>query len=139
MLTGGSEFVVDASVLVSMLTAVGAGPEWAEDLCLGSVLHSPHHVLPECAKAIRRLERSGSISGRQAEGAHRDLLALDLDVWPYAPLAFRAWELRHRLTSYDASYVALAEALGLPLATLDAAIPTTPGARCTFLTPPGPN
>ncbi|MFN8099845.1 MAG: type II toxin-antitoxin system VapC family toxin [Dermatophilaceae bacterium] len=139
MQTGSSALVADASVLVSMLTAVGPRSRWAEDLCLGSVLHSPHHVVPECANAIRRLERSGTISGRQAEGAHRDLLALDLDLWPYAPLAVRSWGLRHGLTSYDASYVALAEALGIPLATLDSAIPKTPGARCTFLTPPTPD
>jgi predicted nucleic acid-binding protein len=31
----------------------------------------------------------------------------------------RAWELRHNLTAYDAIYVALAEALSVPLLTRD--------------------
>ncbi len=34
----------------------------------------------------------------------------------------RAWELRRNLTTYDAAYVALAEALEAPLLTLDRAL-----------------
>ncbi len=36
-----------------------------------------------------------------------------------APLADRIWELRHQYTSYDAAYLALAEALDAPLYTRD--------------------
>ena len=51
------------------------------------------------------------------------------------PFAQRAWELRHNLTSYDAWYVAVAEALGLPLATLDEGLARASGPKCDFLTP----
>ena len=50
-------------------------------------------------------------------------------------IADRTWQLRHNLTSYDASYVATAELLGAPLATLDMRVTTTPGATCDFVTP----
>lgn len=36
------------------------------------------------------------------------------------PLIQRVWELRHSITAYDASYVALAEQLDIPLITCDA-------------------
>jgi predicted nucleic acid-binding protein len=40
------------------------------------------------------------------------------------PLADRIWQLRHQFTSYDASYLALAEALQAPLYTCDAKLDT---------------
>ena len=46
------------------------------------------------------------------------------------PLIARCWELRHNVTAYDASYVALAEALGVPLLTADARLANAPGIRC---------
>ena len=46
------------------------------------------------------------------------------------PLVWRVWELRSNLTTYDASYVALAERLGCTLVTLDARIARAPGLRC---------
>ena len=39
------------------------------------------------------------------------------------------------MTSYDAWYVALAEALGSDLATLDERLVKADGPRCRFLTP----
>jgi predicted nucleic acid-binding protein len=39
------------------------------------------------------------------------------------------------VTSYDAWYVAVAEALGLPLATLDARLSRAKGVSCKFLIP----
>ncbi|MGB3185174.1 MAG: type II toxin-antitoxin system VapC family toxin, partial [Ornithinimicrobium sp.] len=50
-------------------------------------------------------------------------------------LAPRAWQLRHNLTTYDASYVALAELLGATLVTLDLRIGRAPDLRCTVATP----
>jgi len=41
-----------------------------------------------------------------------------------APLSERIWQLRHQFTSYDASYIALAEALQAPLYTCDAKLAT---------------
>jgi predicted nucleic acid-binding protein len=48
-----------------------------------------------------------------------------------SPFLARCWELRANLTSYDAAYVALAEALDVTLVTADHRISRAPGPRCT--------
>jgi predicted nucleic acid-binding protein len=45
------------------------------------------------------------------------------------PLQRRVLDLRHNVTAYDAMYVALAEALDLPLLTDDGKFAGTPGHR----------
>jgi predicted nucleic acid-binding protein len=62
-------------------------------------------------------------------------MQLDIELFPFEPFAGRIWELRHNVTSYDAWYVALAEALKLPLATLDEPPAKSNGVACKFLTP----
>ena len=69
--------------------------------------------------------------------AQRDLLRLDVELVPFHPFADRVWSLRNNLTSYDAWYVAVAEALGLGLATLDGRLARATGPVCRFLLPPG--
>ncbi len=44
-------------------------------------------------------------------------------------------ELRENVTSCDAWYVALAESLNAPLATVDLRLAKAAGPRCAFLTP----
>lgn len=60
----------------------------------------------------------------------RDLSMIRIERSPHLPLLARCWELRHNLTVYDASYVALAELLGAPLLTGDARLAAAPGIRC---------
>jgi predicted nucleic acid-binding protein len=56
-------------------------------------------------------------------------------LWPHELLAERAWELRRKLTIYDASYVALAELVDAPLLTLGEALVGAPDLRCPIRTP----
>lgn len=53
-----------------------------------------------------------------------------------APFAGRVWDLRGNLTSYDAGYVALAEFLDAPLATIGFRLIRAPGTLYTFTLPP---
>ena len=62
-------------------------------------------------------------------------MQLDIDLFPFEPFAGRIWELRHNATSYDAWYVAIAEALKLPLATLAEHLSKSNGVTGKFLTP----
>jgi predicted nucleic acid-binding protein len=55
-----------------------------------------------------------------AEQARIDHFAFTITRHDLEPLAERIWQLRHQLTTYDASYIALAEALSAPLYTCDA-------------------
>jgi len=70
------------------------------------------------------------VSADQAAQAHVDLMELPIELWPYDLLGWRVWELRRNLSSYDASYVAVAEMVAAPLVTLDRRIGTAPGLRC---------
>jgi len=128
--------VVDASVLVRAL-AVDSGPDgqWAETLIEGGALHAPELVYVEVTDVLRKLERAKDITPADAIAAHEDLMELNLELFSFEPFAERIWELRHNLTSYDAWYVAVAEGLGLPLATLDERLARTSGPTCDFLTP----
>lgn len=127
--------VVDASVLVAL--AIDDGPEgrWAEQLVASCQLAAPQLAVAEATNILRRLERAGELSSAEADGARRDLLALDIELFPFEPFADRIWELRHNLTTYDAWYVAVAEAIAAPLATLDRRLAAAPGPRCEVRTP----
>lgn len=48
----------------------------------------------------------------------------------------RIWELRHAITTTDASYVALAEALDIPLVTTDLRLARTAERYCNVVIPP---
>jgi len=54
---------------------------------------------------------------------------------PIRPFEDRIWQLRRNLTCYDAWYVATAEALEIPLATLDRRLARAPGPRCIIVGP----
>jgi predicted nucleic acid-binding protein len=128
--------VVDASVLVAALTDAGAEGVWAEGMVAAGPLAAPHLVLAEATNVLRRLELSGRLSRLEAAAAARDLTLFHLDLLPFAPFADRIWALRGNLTSYDAWYVAVAEELDLPLATLDRRLAGARGPRCSFRLPP---
>lgn len=127
--------VVDASVLVSATTDMGAEGVWAEQLLAAKELVAPHLVLVEATNILRRLEISRQLSRLEATAAQRDLLALDILLVPFEPFGERVWELRRNVTSYDAWYVAVAEAFDLPLATLDRRLSRASGPTCRFLLP----
>ena len=132
----GPRLVVDASVVVAALTGDATNGDWARETLADAHLTAPHLMPVEVANVLRRNQLLGVLSSDSATLAHADLLELGVDLVPYEGVAERVWELRSTLTSYDASYVALAEALGAPLATLDARLARAPGPTCPFRTPP---
>ena len=128
--------VVDASVVVAALIDNTQLGTWAEDVLRGQHLVAPGLLPFEVANVLRRLSAAGLLSGDVASLAHRDLLLMRLELVEYEVLAGRVWGLRDNLTSYDASYEALAETLGAPLATLDVKLSKAPGTTCSFQLPP---
>jgi predicted nucleic acid-binding protein len=128
--------VVDPSVVVAALTGKGSAGDWAESLLLDGALSAPALLPVEAANVLRRAVLADELPEALAEEAHADLLDLRIDLFPYAPFGPRVWELRANLTAYDAWYVAVAEGLEVPLATLDLRLARAPGPRCRFLTPP---
>ena len=105
----------------------------------GRALAGPQMALAEASNVLRRLEILERLETSEAGLARRDLLALEIELYPFEPLADRIWELRHNLTIYDGWYVALAEALSCPLLTLDRRLGRAAGPTCRIITPPSPH
>ena len=127
--------VVDASVLVSALVDTGNEGLWAESLIVSQAIVAPELAMVETTNILRRLELAGQISTLEAQLAHRDLMRLDIQLFPFSPFAERIWSLRKNITAYDAWYVALAEALDCSLATLDKKLTRANGSKCAFIMP----
>jgi predicted nucleic acid-binding protein len=111
------KWVVDASSVVAYL--LGESSDAERDGMLGDV-HAPSLVDVEVTQTLRGLLRGSKISLATAELGRVDLSQLRVRRHPDAPLLRRAWELRDVCTTYDALYVALAEALDAALLTRDA-------------------
>jgi predicted nucleic acid-binding protein len=108
--------VLDASALADFLLGREAALEAIlEALSNHPSLHAPELVEPETLSVLRRHVLSGSLSVERADAAVQDLAALRLAHHPHAPLRERVWALRDSLTTYDATYLALAEALPDPV------------------------
>jgi predicted nucleic acid-binding protein len=127
--------VIDASIIVAALVDTGTEGSWAESLIASEMLAAPELVMVEATNILRRLELATEISPLESELAQKDLMRLDVQLFPFQPFAERIWALRHNVTSYDAWYVALAEALDCSLATLDLKLTKASGAKCAFAVP----
>lgn len=115
-----SAVVLDASVLAELLVGSSVGVT-AHALIRqnGGDLHIPHLAVVETASVLRAWVRGGEVAESRAASALADLGAFPARRWPTDFLLPRIWELRDNLSSYDASYVALAEVLGAVLLTAD--------------------
>jgi len=122
--------VVDASALLEVLLRTPAAEAVEERLFGGGeTLHAPHLLDVEVAQVIRRYAAAGEIDEERGSAALVDLGDFPLRRYPHGFLLPRVWELRSNLTAYDAIYVALAEALGAPLLTLDHRLARAAGHR----------
>lgn len=124
--------VVDASVVAPAVADGGGDGDACRRRLAGQVLAGPDLLRVEVMSVIRRQVVSGGLTARQAACAVDDLMDLPIVIYPSAALLRRCWELRGNVTPYDACYLALAEALGCPLATADRRLANAPGSRCAF-------
>ncbi|MGL5823939.1 MAG: type II toxin-antitoxin system VapC family toxin [Nocardioides sp.] len=125
--------VVDASVIAPVVADGGPDGDLLRQHIAGHALGAPDLMRIEVVSVIRRHAARGSLSHQEADHAIDDLLDLPITTYPTAALLRRCWELRANLTSYDACYVALAEALDCSLLTADRRLANAPGARCDVL------
>jgi predicted nucleic acid-binding protein len=118
--------IVDTSAALAALAATDAAPGLVERLAGDGDLHAPHLIDIEILHALRRMTMHGQLSEERAADARTDFAELALTRYPHQPLSDRIWTLRHNLTAYDATFVALAETLDAPLVTCDAGLATAP-------------
>jgi predicted nucleic acid-binding protein len=118
--------VVDASAAVLELLN-------DDDACTrlaNEALAVPHLVDSEIVQAFRSQVHRGDVAAADAKRALDTWARLGIQRVGLVGLLARIWELGDNLTAYDASYVAVAEALDCPLLTADARLARAPGPEC---------
>ncbi len=119
--------VLDASAAVSALLNAGE----ARTALADEAVHVPHLIDSEVAQALRRQVLRRSLGADDGWAALDTWRRLGVVRHPAGGLLDRVWELRDNVSAYDASYLALAEALGCTLLTADARLSRVPGLRCS--------
>ncbi|WP_462330413.1 type II toxin-antitoxin system VapC family toxin [Thiohalocapsa halophila] len=121
--------VVDASVLVDLLLRVNDAPALTDTLLEPArTLNAPQLIDIEVAQTLRRYARNGELPPARGRAALDDLADLPLERYAHTLLLPRIWDYRDNLTAYDATYLALADALDCPVWTRDARFAHAPPA-----------
>jgi predicted nucleic acid-binding protein len=87
---------------------------------------APDLITVEVLSTLRRLIQQDLVTPVRADQAVSDLVTAPVHRVPTLPLADAIWQWRHNLSTYDACYMALADALGCPLITGDARLARAP-------------
>jgi predicted nucleic acid-binding protein len=104
--------VLDASAVAELVLGRPPAPAVAGHLIAHEFdLHAPHLLDVEVLSVVRRLVASGHATPERGEQAIDDLLALPVERYAHDVLVGRAWDYRDNFSAYDATYLALAEAL----------------------------
>ena len=120
--------VVDAGVVVELL-AGGLDP----GLLGEEELAAPHLIDSEVLHVLRGLVRRDVLTSEQGDFAMEGFVGLTITRFPADWLRPRMWALRHNLSGYNATYVALAEmTAATALLTTDARLARAPGIKCSI-------
>ena len=98
----------------------------------GESLHAPHLIDVEVTQALRRLVQLKELTPQRAKQALDDHASLHIKRANHEDMLKRLWELRDSVTAYDGTYVALAEALDMPLITCDSKLARSHGHRAVI-------
>lgn len=122
--------IVDSSCLCEVVARGTLRHEVRAVLQSDDDLAAPHVIDVEVLNVIRRDYLLGLLDRSAAELALEELRDWPGQRFGHRALLDRAWELRHNVRGWDAFYVALAEALGGTLITLDGRLGRAGGIRC---------
>jgi predicted nucleic acid-binding protein len=117
-----------------MLLDTGEQGAFLRRTALKEELDAPDFIDLEVISEFRKLERSGRTGHRRA-AALDDLADFAVERVPHQAFHSQIWELRHNVTAYDATYVALAEAYRCPLWTYDRRLAAAPESDCDIVFP----
>jgi predicted nucleic acid-binding protein len=125
--------VIDCSALVRALADKGPVASSVRSRIRDvATLTAPSLLDYDLISALLGMVRGGRITPAEMEAAIAGFHAADV----HREQTFRLWErvrdLNHNLSAYDAHYVALAEALELPLITCDARIKRSGAGKCAI-------
>lgn len=122
--------IVDASCLYEVVADTDRAEEVRARLTVDPDQAAPHVVDAEVLGIVRRDHLLGRLDATAALQAIEDLRDWPGERFGHRSLLERAWELRSSVRSWDALYVALAEALGATLITLDRRLGRVEGLEC---------
>jgi predicted nucleic acid-binding protein len=122
--------IVDASCLYEVVADGARAARLRERLALEPDQAAPHVVDVEVLGIIRRDLMLGRLDPTAAAQAMDDLRDWPGERFGHRLLLGRAWELRDRVRTWDGVYLALAEALGGSLLTLDRRLGRIAGLQC---------
>lgn len=127
--------VLDASVVVELLVNGGLADSIRSALSQrDESFIVPHLIDVEVMSAIRRLVAGQRIWADRSNQFLTGLAELPAERYSHTPLIDRIWELRHNFTAYDATYIALAEAMNAVLYTTDQKLSKGHRARVVLFT-----
>lgn len=126
----GPMLIVDASCLYEVVADTARADDVRRRLALDPEHAAPAVVDVEVISVIRRDYLLGHLDATAAGQAVEDLREWPGERFGHRPLLGRVWELKGSLRTWDAFYVALAEALQATLITADARLERAPGPRC---------
>ena len=116
--------VVDASAAFDAVVGQDPLGRASKRLAAEDELIAPYLIDVEFLHALRRSVLGGVLGLDRASDARNDFADLVLARYPHEPFIDRIWDLRGALSAYDASYLALAEAISIPLVTCDRGLAT---------------
>lgn len=122
--------IVDASCLYEAVADAAQAEQVREQLALDADHGAPHLIDAEVLGVVRRDHMLGRLDATSARQAVEDLRDWPGERFGHRSLLERAWELRKNVRSWDALYVALAEALDATLLTLDERLGHVEGLGC---------
>lgn len=120
-------FIVDASICIRLLANRQADEVLRKRMAAPRTIHAPELIDAEVASGIRGLVLGNKVERKRGLEMLSDFMTLRITRHPLRPHLRRVFELRDNFTAYDAFYVALSEALEMPLLTRDAKFDRTPG------------
>lgn len=124
--------VVDASCLYAVLVGTDGSEAIRRRMVADPDLAAPDLIDVEVLGVISRDRRRGRLDATAAYQAVDDLVLWPAERFGHRPLVPRAWELRDNVRTWDAMYVALAEALSATLITLDSRLAGSVGPECAI-------
>ncbi|MBA3362684.1 MAG: type II toxin-antitoxin system VapC family toxin [Actinobacteria bacterium] len=122
--------VVDASCLVEVVIDSPRSEHIRERMAADPDQAAPHVVDVEVFSVIRRFRMLGRIDETAARQAVDDLRLWPGERYGHRLLLERAWELRDSVRGWDAMYLALGEALGATVLTIDQRLGRLTGIDC---------
>lgn len=117
--------VVDASVAVEYLLRSPVGRAVARRLSTSDLV-APELLDAEVLAVVRRAYLQQRIAETRAREVLGDLQAWPLRRLPNVSLLRRAWQYRHKVSAYDALYLAAAASMDAPLLTADGPLARAP-------------